>query len=75
MSGSVYVRTIWIRTPLEILSARIGSFDPFEPLGRRRPMTLAARLRAKHARQGRYWRYRNRQVMRQISWDRRRYGG
>jgi len=74
MSGSIYVRVMWIRTKKEILLTNLRRFDPFEPLGPRKPETKLTRLRARYRRHGRYWRYRNLQCMRQLNWDRRRYG-
>jgi hypothetical protein len=59
---------------LEILDMAIDRWDPFRSYPRRREATKLERSRALHRARGRYRRYRDTHVMRQLDWRRSRYG-
>jgi hypothetical protein len=59
---------------LERLDMALNRWDPFDPLPSRKRTTKADRERDRHRWRGRHWRFRNRQILRQLNWDRRRYG-
>lgn len=73
MSGSVYVRTMWIPTKKYVFEARLGIGAGCEYRTPKRMTWREFKLKERK-RRGPYWRYRNIQVMHRMNFDRRRYG-